>query len=189
MERAGYVIYVDKIAPRDTVVWADDRFYRIPSASKVFHPLTPVVIITSFEVDLAVGKFGAANIASFDRVLLGDEANSVGLPFLEGSFTKRAQDKVTFVFNPEGYLSSPMQASFWANSYPGLALDIEVLALFHTQRPRFSSDRSVPVIKTVRSQGGRSTFAEPGVTHPSSRLSPGPGQSPDLQLSGWCWCS
>jgi hypothetical protein len=151
-EKIGYVLYVERLLGSDTIVWAEDRFFRLSDTPKNFKPLTPIAFSTSYAEGHPVGRYSAPSYEGFFSKVLFDDIT----PFVKGTFVRKGTDKVTFSFNPNGLLTNPSLSTFFTHSFAGLVYDCEVLAQFSIRPPRFSSEVAYPFIKCIKSQVGLS---------------------------------
>jgi hypothetical protein len=146
VEKVGFVLFVEKLMGSDTVLWSEDKFFRLTDAPKNFRPLTPILFQTTFVAGSAIGKYAAPSyLASFTKIILDDQ--SYDMPIVKGIFSRKGSDKITFSFNPNGLLSHPALCSFSLTSFPNIPCDSEVLVKFAIRAPRFSSDIPYPLSK------------------------------------------
>jgi hypothetical protein len=144
----------------DTVVWADDNFYRLAEPPRILKPLTPIFIRTHYLEGKTIGKFASP---SFEALFEGlwHESNPHPSPFIKGTFTRKGTDKVVFTFNPNNLLSNPARATFYSHTY-AFVFDTEILAQFSARPPKFASDVVYPFVKLIKTQiGVPAVFLEP----------------------------
>ena len=108
---SGYLLYNERLGGNDGIVWADDRFFRIPDFPVLFRPLTPIFFKTIFTPGKSVGKYGSVGfLANFLRPIF--LADAVPPPAVKGLFTKKGVGKYSFTFNPNGLLSHDIVTTF-----------------------------------------------------------------------------
>jgi len=152
LDKVGYVLYVEKLMGSDTIVWSEEKFFRLSDTPKAFKPLTPLLFSTSLSEGRTVGRFAAPSFqGSFTKILF-----DVSTPFVKGLFSRKGSDKIIFSFNPNGLLTHPSLATFPSHSFSGVVYDTDVLVQFSIRPPRYSSDTPFPCIKCVKSSIGTS---------------------------------
>jgi hypothetical protein len=123
----GFVIYHEKLGDSpSTLVWSDDRFFRIPTDSyaRFPKPLTPVVFETVFSPGKVFNKLKLKTYhATFTRLWDPSDRDFSTTSPVTGHFEKNGFKQVSFVWNPENLLSHPVRCNFTP------AFDV----IFHTE--------------------------------------------------------
>jgi hypothetical protein len=151
--RIGYILYNEKFMGADTIVWSEEKFFRLKDPPKLFKPFTPISFYSALHSDRPIGRFLVPTFsATFQAVIF--EGSSHQAPLVRGIFHPQGIDKVVFNFNPNSFLTNPIRATFSIRFSISIPIDCETIVQFSTHHPRFSADVPFPFVKSAKSPLG-----------------------------------